>query len=322
MGFEKVEVMGLTKLRFAMLVTMTLLFGFLAGIFGLIVWYYGATIETNLMVGLIVAFVAVITAIQWWAGPWIIRHTTRMRELKQGEHDWMHNAIARISRKAGIKAPKLYIVMDGTPNAFAFGRSPDDASIAVHSGLLNALNKEEVEAVLAHEIGHVKHWDVAVITLASMIPLLVYYLIVLFFSGRNRDNGGGNWIAVFVGALFAQFLSRLLVMYLSRTREYYADAFSAAATRKPGDLQNALAKISYGFPRGVPMEAYKTKRAFYIADPVQSTSEPDDMREAIAWEKTNSWAQFKELLGTHPLTYKRLDALEELKADLPPLEAV
>ncbi len=303
-----------------MLLTMILLFGFLAGIFGLIVWYYGATIETNLMIGLIIVFVAGFTAIQWWSAPWFIRRTTRMRELKQSEQPWLHESLKRLARKAGIKTPKLYLVMDGTPNAFAFGRTPNDASIAVHSGLLKALNKDEVTAVLAHEVGHVKHWDVAVITLASMIPLLVYYLIILFFSGRDRN--GGNWIAVFVGALFAQFLSRLIVMHLSRTREYYADAFSAAATRKPGALQNALAKISYGFPRGISVKDYQVKRAFYIADPIQAASEPDDLREAIAWEKTNSWAQFKELLGTHPLTYKRLNALEELKADLPLLEAV
>ncbi|MFA4946497.1 MAG: zinc metalloprotease HtpX [Candidatus Micrarchaeia archaeon] len=317
--------MSLLKLRFAMLATMTLLFGFLAGIFGLIVWYYGATLESNLMLTGIVAFVVLLTAVQWWAGPWLIKVTTRMRELKPNEYPELHEMLAELSRKAGIKKPRLFLVMDGTPNAFAFGRTPNDSNVAVHSGLLGVLNKEEVKAVLAHEVGHVKHWDVAVITLASMVPLLAYYLIVLFFSRQSNDRGAPSGIAVFFGALLAQFLSRLLVMYLSRTREYYADAFSAAATRKPASLANALKKISYGFA-GVNPRAYESKAAFYIASPSEAAELGDKAREreidyAIEWEKTNAWAGIGELLSTHPLTFKRLAALRELENNLPEVDA-
>ncbi|PIN96041.1 hypothetical protein COX86_00210 [Candidatus Micrarchaeota archaeon CG_4_10_14_0_2_um_filter_60_11] len=338
--------MGIAKLRLAMVLTMTLLFGFLAGIFGLILWQYGPAMELGSALAMIVGFVVVFTLAQWYFAPSIIRWTTRMRELPHGEYAWLHAELAELSKKAGIKTPRLYLVMDGTPNAFAFGRTPNDANIAVHAGLLNALNREEVKAVVAHEVGHVKHWDVAVITLASMVPLLAYYLIVLFAGRNNNERGGAlGGIAVFIGALIAQFISRLLVMYLSRTREYYADAFSAAATRSPSSLQTALAKIVYGFPRGAPTEEYKSKQAFYIADPVGAANEsgsvnPEklgrelesasaggnlekgEIAHAIEWEKTNAWAKFSELLGTHPLTYKRLDALEALKKDLPRVEAV
>ena len=316
--------MGLLKLRFAMLLTMTLLFGFLAGVFGLILWWYGSAMDLGSSLAMIVGFVVAFTLLQWYLAPSIIKWSTRMRELAPNEYPWLHAEAADLARKAGIKKPRLYLVADGTPNAFAFGRTPNDANIAVHAGLLNALNREEVKAVLAHEIGHVKHWDVVVMTLASMVPLLVYYLVIMFSSRRSDDRGGAaSGIAVFVGAIIAQFLSRLLVMYLSRTREYYADAFSAAATRDPSLLQAALAKICYGFPVGAAVD--KSKQAFYIADPVAAASETEkfgkEIEHAREWEKTSPWARVSEWFGTHPLTFKRLDALEELKKDLPALEA-
>ncbi|VVB67070.1 Protease HtpX [Candidatus Norongarragalina meridionalis] len=342
--------MSLGKLRVAMLLTMTLLFGFVAGVFGLVVWFLGPQWSLGQGLFYILVFTVLLTVGQWWMGPWMIRQFTRMRELKEGEYPWLQDMVRDLAKKAGIPKPKLYLVMDATPNAFAFGRTPSDSNIAIHAGLLNVLNKEEVEAVVAHEVGHIKHWDVPIIMVASMVPMLVYYLVVFFMARQTEDRGGASPILVFLAAFVAQFLSRLIVMYLSRTREYYADAFSAAATRNPTALQTALAKIVYGFPAGAPASSSQDKRAFYIADPVSSAKiaqavnedelgknveESERVREkegaklgaseikhAIEWERTAGGAKIGEIFGTHPLTYKRLDALEELKKDLPPLEAV
>jgi heat shock protein HtpX len=162
--------------------------------------------------------------------------------------------------------PKVYLVQDGTPNAFAFARTPADGNIAIHTGLIKTLNKEEITSVLAHEVGHIKHWDSTVMTIASMVPMLIYYTIILFAGRRDDSKSGGSFILVWLGAYLAQFLSSLIVMYLSRTREYYADAFSAVATGKPAVMRTALAKIAYGFSN-VNVDKYASKRAFYIADP-------------------------------------------------------
>ncbi len=307
--------MGLLKLRIAMLLTMTLLFGFLAGVFGLILWQWGPAVEGSIALAGILAFVVLFTALQWWAAPSIIRWTTRMKRLDEKKFEWVHRDAEALARKAGVKKPKLWLVPDSTPNAFAFGRTRNDSNIAVHAGLLQALDRRETRAVLAHEMGHVKHRDVVLITVASMVPLLVYYLFLFFSPRGRRGNGGLGFIGVFLGALLAQFLSRLLVMYLSRTREYYADAFSARATGDPGALQQALKKISYGF-RGVNPSPYRGKAAFYVSNPDEASAlsqKAEGIDYAIAWEKTDSRAQLSEWVSTHPLTYKRLEALEEFK---------
>lgn len=328
-----------------MLLAMALLFGTLAAIFGIILWFAAPSI--GLVQGFlwVVVFVAVVVGLQWYFAPSLIKAFTRMREAPRDEYPWLHEMVEELSRAAGIPKPRVYVVQDATPNAFAFGRTPASAHVAVHTGLLNVLNKDEIRAVVAHEIGHIKHWDVVVITLASMVPLIVYYSIVLLgslFLARGREEGGGfPPLMVWVGGYVAQFFSMLIVMHLSRSREYYADAFSAVAMRNPTALQTALAKIVYGFPASVRADAYRDKRAFYIADPVTSAqvsravsaeelgreverSEEQRVREprkvhasevkhAIEWERTQGAAKIIEFFGTHPLTFKRIDALEELR---------
>jgi heat shock protein HtpX len=325
------------KLRFAMAVTLALLFGTLAAVLGLILWYAGPSLGLGAGLVTVVAFTLILTFVQWYAAPWLIKTFTRMRPLAEGDYPWLHSMVAELSQKAGIPKPSLYLVHDGTPNAFAFGRTKKSSNIAVHTGLLNVLSRDEVRAVLAHEVAHVRHWDVAVITLASVVPMLLYYLVILFGSqamGPRERRSGFAVLAVWLGAYLAQFASMLLVRYLSRARESYADAFSAVVTN-PRDMRTALAKISYGFPRGVDASAYKATRAFYIADPVTGSelanelarSERQRLQEgpavsaaeldrAMEWERTSGAAKFMELLGTHPLTYKRLDNLKALEADI------
>ena len=254
-------------------------------------------------------------------------------------------SIFETAKQANIPKPKLYLVADGTPNAFAFGRTPKDSNIAIHTGLLQVLNKQEVEAVLAHEVGHVKHWDVAVITMASMIPQIIYYTIIMLFTPRD-ENGNVSivgWILTIIGAQIVALISNLLVMYLSRTRELYADHFSAHLTKQPGHLRTALAKIAYGFPVLNNTEEYQMKRAFYIADPIAGSNtaralhsgelaeelrksehirrqEPihiDSQKEidkAIEWEKRQGAVM--EIFSTHPRAYKRIERLYEIEKEL------
>ncbi len=332
--------MALEKLKLAMLVTMTLLFGTLAGAFGLFLYFNSPGLGVDLSLMLIVLFVVGLTAVQWYLAPSIIKWTTRMRELSPQDYPWLHEMVEKLSHKAGIKKPKLFLVHDATPNAFAFGRTKNDSNVAVHAGLLNVLNKDELEAVLAHEVGHIRNWDVAVITLASMVPLLIYYLVIMFAS-RDRDNQPAYApILVFVGAMVAQFLSSLIVMYLSRTREYYADAFAAVATNNPAAMRTALAKIVYGFPAlAHASEDYSAKRAFYIADPVSSSDigreieqsehkrrheveteghklKADEVKHAMEWERKTGYAKFSEFFSTHPLTFKRIDALQGVEQEI------
>lgn len=333
------------KLKAAMALTMTALFGFMIAIFGIIALLYGPRGSVVGTLTLAVILAAVGTAIQWYLGPILIKWTTRMREIAPTEYSWIHEFVEKTCRKEGIKKPKLYLVSDGTPNAFAFGRTPNDSNIAIHMGLLNLLNKQEVEAVLAHEIGHVKHWDVAVITLASMIPQIIYYAIVMFFTPRDEHGNVSivGWILTIIGAQVTAFVANLLVMFLSRTRESYADAFSAVSTGQPGHLRTALAKIAYGFPALNSTSEYSTRRAFYIADPVVGSnmahklhsgdlakelekSEAErranpihvdtqkEINAAMEWEKRQGG--FLELFSTHPMAYKRIDALYELEKDI------
>ncbi len=323
--------MGLGQLKFAMILTMALLFGTLAAIFGIFLYIFGGGLDISLGLALVVAFTLVMTGVQWYFGPIFIKWMTNMRELKRSDYPEIIEMVEEICKKTQTPVPKLFIVYDSTPNAFAFGRTPKDSNMAIHTGLLNVLNKEEVKAVIAHEVGHIKHWDVAVLTVASMVPILIYYMIVLFAGRSNEDKSFFHIILVYLGAILAQFLSSLIVRYLGRTRELYADAFSAVATGKPGSLRTALAKITYGFPH-VNTELYASKRAFYIADP-QTSSEisrelhksesvegfklkPEEIQHAIEWEKTSGAARFGELFSTHPLTYKRINGLYAIEKEI------
>ena len=326
---------SLLKLQTATALTLTLLFGFMIAIFGAVALIYGP--RGSLIGTLIfaVGLAAVGTLIQWVIGPMLIKWTTRMREIEPGEYEWIQRFVDATAKHAGIKTPKLYIVADGTPNAFAFGRTPNDSNIAIHTGLLQILNQHEVEAVLAHEVGHVKHWDVAVITLASMIPQIIYYTIVMLFTPRD-ENGNVSimgWILTVIGAQLVAFISNLLVMYLSRTRELYADHYSAEVTKHPGHLRTALAKIAYGFPALNDTSNYSAKRAFYIADPISSSELAKELQQseqeraahpihintqkeidhAITWEKKQG--AIMEIFSTHPRAYKRIKALNQIEKE-------
>ncbi len=288
------------KLKIAIFLTTLLLFGFVAGVIALIFLSLGITgIAAWLLASLLMLF------LQWYFSPHIILAVTRAREIKEG---WIVDTVRELARKAGIPAPKVYIVEDPTPNAFAFGRWRSDGRIAVHRGLLETLDREEIKGVLAHELGHIAHGDMIVMTLAQAVPILLYYLVLFFGSDEER-----NPILVFLGAYAAQFLGQLLALFISRLREYYADAFSARLV-SPYPLISALIKISY-FP-----VSSRVLAPMYFADPTpedrkfaeiasRAGIDPERLRELVEQEKQR---EILELFSTHPLTYKRIAHLLQL----------
>ena len=341
----------LAKLKFAMLLTFVVLLGTVLALTGVIVWVVAPSVYATSTISLIIFLVGMtlfFTLLQYLIAPYMIKLFTNMRPLEEREYPWLHEMLEEITKKAGLgRKPKLYIVNDGTPNAFAFGYGRNHANIALHSGLIEILNKDEIKSVLAHEVGHVKHNDMVLITVASMIPTLVYYLIVAIGSivarSRDDDNNGLSGVFVFIGAYIAQFFTYLMVLYLCRTREYYADTFGAAATNAK-DMRTALAKIAYGFPMlsGARAKKYEKTRAFYIADPIANSQKKRDaelsrdleksarkrekeghhidagkeLSEAMKWEREAAGAKVINVFSTHPLTYKRIDHLYEFEKEI------
>lgn len=341
--------MALGKLRLAMFATFVILFGTVLALTGLIVWIVAPGLyaaSAYFFLAFLVGLTIGITLLQYLLAPVIIKAFTNMRPLDEKEYEWLHKMADDIVKKAGLKKkPKLYLVRDGTPNAFAFGYGKNHAYVALHTGLIELLSKDEIKAVLAHEIGHVKHNDIVLITIASMVPVFVYFLIIAIGSvvARSRDEDtGAVGIFIFIGAYIAQFFTYLIVLYLSRVREYFADSFGAAATSAK-DMRTALAKIAYGFPAvsGARLKKYEKTRAFYIADPIAAASERDkrlskdlessikkrekegrhldgskELSDAMEWERQAAGAKILNVFSTHPLTYKRIDHLFEAEKDL------
>jgi heat shock protein HtpX len=305
------------KLALTMSLTIVLIFGFLFALLAIIGYLF------DLSGTVIIALAVGIALLQWLIGPAIIKMTTNMRPIGS-EYEWLRDVTERICKKNDVHVPEIYIVNDGSPNAFTFGRTNSSATLAVTNGLLRSLTKDEVAAVVAHEIGHIKHWDMAVMTAVSVVPTLAYYVYMFSFRSRSSDRDRRSEAAlVGIGAFIIYFVSNLLVLALSRLREYYADRFSGSVT-KPGLLISGLAKITYGLGTR-SSESQSPARAFMIADPVVAAVElselseqyddlevsGSELRKAMEWERNNPFARLSEIFRTHPLTWKRIQALRE-----------
>lgn len=274
--------------------------------------------------------------LQWLIGPSIVAWSTHLRYLKKGENPFLENMTAELCQKSNIPMPRLAIVDDPTPNAFVFGRTLNSATLAVHTGLLTSLNNDEIKAVLGHEIGHLKHKDVIIMTIAGAIPLLAYMIAYMFFFGgrSSRKEGGALLLALAALAFAIYFITFLLVKRLSRLREYYADSYSAYITSNPHGLSSALTKITYGLSLSKKESA--GARAFYIGDPVSSKMEISsimkkrheydldgdgvldeyELEKAMESEAKSRWSGWNELSSTHPPTFKRILQLKQIEEEI------
>jgi heat shock protein HtpX len=216
-----------------------------------------------------------------------------------------YQAVERLAPKMGIPMPKIYVIPNDSPNAFATGRNPQNASVAVTQGILNLLTDEELEGVLAHELGHVNNRDILIrsvaATIAGAITMLAsmarWGMIFGGFGGRdNRDRGGG------IGALLMLFLApvaaSLIQLAVSRSREYQADATGAHFTGNPYALASALSKLD-AYSRRLPMQATPSTAHLFIIQPFLGVS-------------------FGSLFSTHPPIAKRIERLTGRPAEFTP----
>lgn len=295
---------------------------------------------TSLVIGLSGAVLIIL--FQYLIGPVIVRLASRLHYLAPGENRWLEAKVGQLATQSGIPMPKLAIAPDRTPNAFVFGRSRAGATLAVNQGLLERLNENEIEGVLAHELGHIKHRDFVVVTIISAIPLVAYIIArgVMYgaaSSGRSSSRKGDNAGALIVIALAAYavyILTTLLSLKLTRLRESYADAYSAFLTQQPRELESALTKIAYGLSMS-PDEPHGA-RAFFIEDPAQAKKDvagildqksrydldhdgvlsERELELAMEQEAKSNWRKAAELFATHPPTYKRILLLREIEQDM------
>lgn len=284
-----------------------LIFGFLVFviIFGYIIGYAWIGDPIGAIFGLVLALVVgtISGFATYYAGDKMVLAASRAREITHEDAPVLFNVVEEMKIASGLPMPKVYIIDDSAPNAFATGRDPEHASVAVTSGLLEKLNRDELQGVIAHEMSHVGNFD---IRYAMMVGILVgtvvlvsdFFLRTLWFGGGNRRNdsgSGGGYIQIIMIvvaillAILAPIFARLLQLSISRQREYLADATAVKMTRNPKGLADALAKISGD--NEVLEVANRATSHLYIINPVKnfekrakrffSTHPPIDERIAV-----------------------------------------
>jgi heat shock protein HtpX len=302
----------------------------LALLFGLVFAVgMGVVVYFDLPPAVALIFALGVLLLQYLLGPFILERIYRIEWRDPRSLDpQMADFLNRVCAERNIPLPRFGVIRDGNPNAFTFGHYPGDARLVVTSGLIELLDPEERQAVVAHELGHIAHWDFVVMTMAAAIPLLLYVLFITTRGGGRRKGRSGEYAAL-IGLLsyVAYVVSQYIVLLLSRVREYYADRFSGEQTRNPDALSSALVKIAYGLARA-PKEAGKKDdarmvagRAFGIFDPSVAQTlaltsagsgavSAASMESAMKWDLWNPWAGYFELGSSHPLPAKRIKALE------------
>ncbi len=246
-----------------------------------------------------------------------------------------------------MKTPRFIVIDDMAPNAFTYGHTPNNARIVLTRGMFELLSPQELAGVVGHEMGHARNWDMALMTLAQLVPMVLYFIYRTLTRIHIRDSRARATAAgVAAGAFVLYIVSEYIVLWFSRTREYHADAFGAKAVQSPAALGRALVKVAYGLAsRGGGEDSRASKvgamgifdvgaaqslavtaggGAGYRSEPAPEAAEQatgytvnqDALRGAMKWDLWNPWARFYEISSTHPLVAKRLLHLGELSLQI------
>jgi len=265
-----------------------------------------------LAIAVAVVIALVISAVSYYGGDSLVLAASGAKEVKPADAPQLMNVINELSIAAGIPPPKVYLIHDTAPNAFATGRDPAHASVAITTGLLQKLDREELQGVMGHELSHVRNLDIRftllVGALVGSIALLAdFFLRFTFFGGagrgRGRDSGGGGGAAILlvlalVLSILAPFFARMVQLAVSRQREFLADASSVELTRNPAGLQRALAKIAAD--QEVLEVANRATQHLYIVNPIKKFE-----------------SRAAGLTATHPPLVDRVNRLRQLTGEAP-----
>jgi heat shock protein HtpX len=271
-----------------LMVTLTLMLIFIGGLIG------G---KSGMTMALVMAFG--MNFITYWFSDKIVLRMYGAQQVREAEAPELYTMVRRLAQRAGLPMPKVYIMDQDQPNAFATGRNPEHGAVAVTTGIMRILSREELEGVLAHELAHIKHRDILVGTVAATIAGAISYLAqmaqwAMIFGGRSSDEeGGSNPIAALVMMIVGPIAAMMVQMAISRSREYGADAGGAEISGNPLHLAGALRKLHMDSQR-IPMVANPATSHMFIVNPL-------------------SGGGLLKLFSTHPPMEERIARLEAMR---------
>ena len=235
----------------------------------------------------------------YWFSDKIVLAMYRAREVTEGEAPGFYRIVRELATKASMPMPRVYVIESDSPNAFATGRNPQHAAVAVTTGIMRLLDEEELKGVIGHELSHIRHRDILIGTIAATIAGALSYLAMMarwsiFFGGFGGDDeeGGGNIFLVMILTTLAAFAAMLIQLAISRSREYYADEGGARLCGNPLYLARALGKLEMA-ARRIPLEANPATAHMFIVNPLRGGG-------------------IMTLFSTHPPIEERIRRLEEM----------
>ena len=311
------------------LLTLTGLFGMLVA-FLVLVFYL---LDVPILYALIGGIVGLI--LQFLLSPWLT--DLNMKWIYKARFDaeipdYLKNFIADVCAENNMKMPRIGYIDDGAPNAFTYGHTKNDARVILTRGIFELLNEEEVKTVVGHELGHAVHYDMLVMTVAQLVPMVLYaiYQACMRYksSSSSKDNNKAEGSIKLIGVLayILYIIANYIVLWLSRSREYYADQFAAEVTRNPNALASALVEIGFGLSTKAKKEEGQSvtnattlgisdapsSKAMAVSGFANGSFTKASIKNAMKWDLWNPWATVYELNSTHPLISKRLLALSSL----------
>jgi heat shock protein HtpX len=275
------------------------LLAFLGGVFVTIGWLFGGQRGALFALG----FAAILNLGMYWFSDRMAIAAARAKPVEEHEMPEVYGMVRSLAQRMELPEPRIYFIEAPQPNAFATGRNPRHAAIAVTRGIVEMMSYQELETILAHELSHVKNRDILIGSIAATIGAAMSFFARMAFwgsMGRRNDNGAIGAIAGLVAIIIAPLVAVVIRMAISRAREFEADRTGAIVTGSPLVLASALRKLDAGTAR-IPMDVGAAASTLFIADPYRALS-----------SKQRQQLRFSRVFSTHPPIPERIDRLEEM----------